>query len=71
MEKTKNNAVARTQEKSTWTNPSLEGDTDHKLQMLLTHREKNWGKMKLCGKIHLSRKPIFLETHIFGKTKLK
>jgi uncharacterized protein (DUF885 family) len=59
MEKTKNNVVATTQEKSTWANPSLEGDPGHKLQVLLTHREKNWGKIKLRGKIHLSRKPIF------------
>jgi len=55
MDKTHNNAVARTQEKSTWAKPSLEGDPDHKLQMLLTYRKKNWGE------IHLSRKPIFWE----------
>jgi hypothetical protein len=53
MDKTHNNAVARTQEKSTWSNPSLERDPDQKLQMLLTYRDKKWGK------IHLSSKPIF------------
>ena len=60
MEKTQNNAVARTKEKPTWANPSLEGDPNHKLQMLLTHREKNrGGGIKLRRKIHLSRKLIF------------
>jgi len=59
MEKTQNNAVARTQEKSTWASPSPVGDPNHKLQLLLRHREKNWGKIKLRGKIHLSRKPKF------------
>jgi len=59
MEKNKTNAFVRTQEKSTWANPSLEGDPNHKLQMLLTHRDKNWGKIKLRGKTQLSRKTIF------------
>jgi len=49
MEKTQNNAVARTKEKPTWANPSLEGDPNHKLQMLLTHREKNRGGGSNCG----------------------
>jgi hypothetical protein len=63
VEKNENNAVARTQGKSTWSNPSLEGDPNHKLQMLPTYREKNWGggEIKLREKIHLSRKPIVWE----------
>jgi hypothetical protein len=61
MEKTQNNAVARTKGKATWANPSLEGDPNHKLQTLLTQREKNWGKIKVRGKIYLSREPIFWE----------
>jgi hypothetical protein len=41
MEKTQNNSVASTQEKATWANPSLEGDPNNKIQMLLKPREKN------------------------------
>jgi hypothetical protein len=41
MEKTQNKAVAKTQEKSTWANPWLEGDPNHKIQTLIKHREKN------------------------------